>query len=84
MAIGAIHALRRAGKRVPNDVAIVGYDDVPVAAFCHPPLTTIHQPMSEVGRVATSLLIQLIENPDTEKREILLKPELVRRETCGS
>jgi LacI family repressor for deo operon, udp, cdd, tsx, nupC, and nupG len=82
MAIGAIHALRKAGRAVPEDIAIVGYDDIPVAAYCHPPLTTIHQPMAKVGQVATRLLIQIIENPDLERKEVLLKPRLVRRETC--
>jgi DNA-binding LacI/PurR family transcriptional regulator len=84
MAIGAIHRLREAGRRVPDDVAIVGYDDIPVAAYCYPPLTTIRQPMAEVGQVAARLLIQIIENPDIERREVLLKAELVRRQTCGS
>jgi LacI family transcriptional regulator len=82
MAIAAIRALREVGRRVPDDVAVVGYDDIPAAEYCDPPLTTIRQPMQEVGRVATRLLIQAIEQPDTDEGEVLLKAELVRRRSC--
>jgi LacI family transcriptional regulator len=84
MAIGAIRALREAGRRIPDDVAVVGYDDIPAAAYCHPPLTTIRQPMQRVGKVATRLLIQLINDPAAERKEVLLRTELIRRGTCGS
>ena len=84
MAIGAIRALRETGHRVPDDVAVVGYDDIPAAAYCHPPLTTIRQPMQEVGEAATRLLIELINDPAAERKEVLLKTELIRRETCSS
>lgn len=83
MAIGAIRALRETGREVPEDVAIVGYDDIPVASYSHPPLTTMRQPMREVGAMATRLLIELIDNPDMERREYLMKTELVRRDSCG-
>lgn len=83
MAIGAIRALLEAGRRIPEDVAVVGYDDIPAAAYSYPPLTTIRQPMRKVGKVATQLLIEAIRNPNTEKKEVLLKPELIRRESCG-
>ncbi len=82
MAIGAIHALREAGKRVPEDVAVVGYDDIPVAEFSDPPLTTIRQPMCEVGQVATRLLIQAIENHGAPQKETLLQATLVKRQSC--
>jgi len=83
MAIGAMRALREAGRRIPDDVAIVGYDDIPAAAYSHPPLTTIRQPMQQVGKVATRMLIELIDDPDAEREEILLKTELVHRNSCG-
>jgi LacI family transcriptional regulator len=83
MAIGAIRSLREAGRRVPDDVAVVGYDDIPVAEYCDPPLTTIRQPMQEVGKVATRLLIQAIEQPGMDRGEVLLKAELIRRRSCG-
>ncbi len=83
MAIGAIRALLEAGRQIPQDVAIVGYDDIPAAAYSYPPLTTIRQPMHKVGKVATQLLVEAIRNPNVEKKEVLLKPELVRRDSCG-
>jgi DNA-binding LacI/PurR family transcriptional regulator len=82
MAIAAIRALREAGRRVPDDVAVVGYDDIPAAEYCDPPLTTIRQPMQEVGQVATRLLIQAIEQPGMDQGEVLLKAELIRRCSC--
>ncbi len=84
MAIGAMRALREAGRRIPDDMAIVGYDDIPPASYCFPPLTTVRQPMQEVGRLATRLLIQLVHDPQMERKETLLKPRLIRRATCGS
>jgi DNA-binding LacI/PurR family transcriptional regulator len=60
IAIGAIKELRAAGLRVPEDVSVVGYDDIPVAAFLEPPLTTVSQPMREVGERAASLLLGAI------------------------
>lgn len=83
MAIGAMRALREAGRKIPQDVAVVGYDDIPVAAYCEPPLSTIRQPMREVGQVALDLLLEAIENPQAEKRTVLLKAELIVRESCG-
>ena len=78
-----MQALRGAGRRIPGDVAVVGYDDIPAAAYSHPPLTTIRQPMQQVGEIATRELIELIDDPDAERQEILLKTELVRRGSCG-
>jgi LacI family transcriptional regulator len=84
LAIGAMKALREAGRRLPDDMAVVGYDDVPVAAYIDPPLTTVRQPMQEVGQLATRLLVQSIEDPEMEGKEVLLKAELVRRGSSGS
>ena len=63
-------------------VAVVGYDDVPGAEYFDPPLTTIRQPFREMGAVATRLLIQTVEEPNSVHSEVLLKPELVRRHSC--
>jgi len=84
MALGAIRALREAGRRVPEDVALVGYNDVPFATYNDPPLTTIWQPMREVGELATRLLIELVEDPEAENREVLLNTRLVVRNSCGA
>jgi len=83
MAIGAMRALREAGRRLPAEVAIVGYDDIPAAEYADPPLTTMRQPMREVGALATRLLIQTIQDPDkVQAGEVLLKAELIRRSSA--
>ncbi len=83
MAIGAMCAMREAGRRIPDDVAVIGYDDIPASEFTWPPLSTMAQPMQEVGRMATRLLIETIEDPTTPPREVLLRAKLVCRATCG-
>jgi LacI family transcriptional regulator len=82
MARGAIIALRQAGLRVPEDVSIVGYDDIPEAEYSDPPLTTIRQPMQEVGKAAASMLIKMIDEPDTAPLQVLFPTELVIRSSC--
>jgi len=81
-ALGVMHALAQRGIRVPQDVAITGFDDVPVARHLHPPLTTIRQPMQELGAKAFEILYSRISagggKPDT-----VLPVELVVRESCG-
>jgi LacI family transcriptional regulator len=82
MAFGALRALQERGLRVPDDVAVVGFDDVPAAANAHPPLTTVRQPVQRMGDVAAETLITLIENPNIPLRQIVLPTELVIRATC--
>lgn len=84
MAEGALRALRETGLRVPQDVAIVGYDDMPTAARINPPLTTIRQPTNRMGALAVNALIDIIQNPGSNKRHIVLPVELVIRESCGT
>lgn len=83
MAIGALHALRQARLRVPQDMSIVGYDDRPEAAYADPPLTTIRQPTHKVGVLATQLLIRAIEQPATQPQQILLGVELIQRDSVA-
>jgi len=83
MAIGAISALSQAGLHVPEDISIVGYDDVPEAEFASTPLTTVRQPMEEVGQIATRLLINHINNPDAAPTQILLDTELIIRSSVA-
>jgi DNA-binding LacI/PurR family transcriptional regulator len=82
MAIGALHAIRYRGLRVPDDVALIGYDDLPLAAYATPPLTSVHQPISEMGAHAVRLLVEQIrgQGPATSVR---LPARLVVRESCG-
>ena len=80
-AIGAIRALRESGKRVPEDVSVVGFDDVQSAAFQNPPLTTVRQPLSHMGMIAAETLLQRITNPSKSgyPKEIVVEPELIVR-----
>ncbi|MEU1477578.1 LacI family DNA-binding transcriptional regulator [Streptomyces sp. NPDC001668] len=66
MAIGVIRALLEAGLRVPEDVSVVGFDDIPVSAYVTPPLTTVRQPFDAVAHEGLRLLVQAIEKPDAE------------------
>jgi len=81
MAIGAIRVLQATGRCVPDDVAVIGYDGMPITRYFQPAISTIVQPMEAVGREAARLLIKIIDNPHVEPQEILLKPHLVRRES---
>jgi LacI family transcriptional regulator len=84
MAVGALRALRDAGKRVPEDVAVAGFDDTPVAARTDPPLTTVRQPIQRMGEVAVDTLVDMIQNPGSQPRRIIMPTELIIRASCGS
>jgi LacI family transcriptional regulator len=81
-ALGVIYALAQRGIRVPQDVAVTGFDDVPVARHLHPPLTTVRQPMQELGASAFEALYSRI-NAGAGKPDIVLPVQLVVRESCG-
>jgi LacI family transcriptional regulator len=82
MAIAAMRAIGEAGLRIPEDIAVVGFDDIPPAATTKPPLTTVRQPIQRTGCVAAETLIDLIEHPDHQPRRIVLPTELVIRSSC--
>jgi len=86
MAIGAIKAIRAADLRVPEDISVIGFDDVPSAVTIEPELTTVRQPIERAGQLAVEILVNLIEeeadNGTTQR--IVLPTELVVRESCGS
>ena len=84
MAIGALRAIRDAGLRVPEDIALAGFDDMPFAERSEPPLTTVRQPIVRMGGTAVEMLIDLIEHPDSVPHRIILPTELVMRKSCGS
>lgn len=84
MAVGAIRAIFEAGLRVPEDIAMVGFDDVPIANLTHVPLTTIRQPIAQMGMKAVEFLIDLIANGSTPHRSVILNTELIVRESCGA
>jgi LacI family transcriptional regulator len=81
-ALGVIHALAQRGIQVPQDVAITGFDDVPVARHLHPPLTTVRQPMQDLGATAFEVLYSRI-SAGRGKADTVLPVELVVRESCG-
>jgi DNA-binding LacI/PurR family transcriptional regulator len=85
-AIGAIRALSEAGLRVPADISVVGFDDIQSAAFCTPSLTTVRQPLNEMGKRGARILLERIASPEkTElEDEVVIEPELVVRESTGS
>jgi LacI family transcriptional regulator len=84
MAMGALLALHEHDYRVPADVAVVGFDDLPSARYTFPPLTTVRQPVYEKGRTAADLLIDQIDEGAVESVHRELTPELVVRNSCGA
>lgn len=82
MAFGAMEAARELGLRIPADLSIIGFDDIPQAAHVHPALSTVHQPLEEMGRSAVELLLKYIANPLAEIERIELSTRLILRESC--
>lgn len=83
MALSALQAIQEAGLRVPQDIAVVGYDDLPAGQTAVPPLTTIRQPIRRIGTLAVATLIDIINQPQGPTRRIVLPSELVIRQSCG-
>jgi LacI family transcriptional regulator len=82
-AIGSIRALQDSNLRVPEDVSVIGFDDIKAAAYTLPRLTTISQPLAEIGRIATLSLLNRINGTGTPPDEITVEPKLVIRESTG-
>jgi LacI family transcriptional regulator len=83
IAIGAMTAIREAGLRIPNDVAVTGYDDIPMARFAVPPLTTVGLPTHDMGRAAGELAIAAIEGDPAHDRIRTFNSRLIVRHSCG-
>ncbi|ELQ6065258.1 ribose operon transcriptional repressor RbsR [Cronobacter sakazakii] len=79
MAVGAYQALYQASLRIPQDIALVGYDDIELASYMTPPLTTIHQPKDELGELAIDVLIHRMAQPELQQQRLQLTPELMVR-----
>jgi DNA-binding LacI/PurR family transcriptional regulator len=79
VAFGALAAVRDAGRRVPDDIAILGFDDVPMAAVVTPPLTTVHLPARPLGQTTAEILMQLLAGQEVTRRTVLLDTHLVIR-----
>lgn len=82
MALGAMAALRERGLRVPEDVSVVGFDDIPEAAYFAPPLTTVRQNFAALGEQSVEYLMALIENPGTPVHQRVLYPQFVERQSA--
>jgi LacI family transcriptional regulator len=83
MALGAMSAAQDHGLNVGTDISITGFDDIPLAEHSHPPLTTIHQPVYQIGGMVTEMLIKNIRSQATENEQVLLRPSLIVRSSCG-
>jgi DNA-binding LacI/PurR family transcriptional regulator len=84
MALGVMSALHEKGISVPDDCAVVGYDDIPMAAHAIPPLTIVHVPFYETGETAVRLLLDSIGGRTEQDQRVLLPVRLVRRRSCGA
>lgn len=82
-AFGVLDAIHAAGLRIPEDISVVGFDDIPLASLAFPKLTTVRQPLVQIGRVAVRLLLERLDNPDIEARRVTLATELVVRDSCA-
>jgi DNA-binding LacI/PurR family transcriptional regulator len=83
MAFGVVRALTEMGRRVPDDVSVVGMDDIALARYATPPLTTVRQPFAEMGRIAVEHVIALIDDPEAARETIVIQPELQVRASSG-
>ncbi|HET9224740.1 MAG TPA: LacI family DNA-binding transcriptional regulator [Roseiflexaceae bacterium] len=84
MALDVLRALREAGRRVPEDVALIGFEDLPLAQQTDPPLTTLHQPMAAMGKQLVGILLDIIENGAAPPRRVVFAQELIVRQSCGA
>lgn len=83
MAIGAMNRIQQSGLRVGNDIAVGGFDDIPLAAYVSPPLTTLHQPIYDIGRRTCAMLISTLNGRTPAESHVLLTPSLVVRASSG-
>lgn len=84
MAAGAFRAIQEANLRIPDDIAVIGFDDIPTASKMNPPLTTVRQPVRSLGALAVETLIDIIAHPEIKTRHIIIDTELVIRSSCGT
>lgn len=83
MALGAMAAIQARGLNVGTDVAVTGFDDIPLAEHFHPPLTTVRQPIYQIGKMVCQMLIRLLQGNPLEETHVILQPTLVVRASTG-
>jgi LacI family transcriptional regulator len=81
-AFGAMEAIQQRGLRIPEDISLVGFDNLPQASLVYPKLTTIHQPLEQMGQVAVKMLLEQIQNPELPPRHVTLATQLIVRDSC--
>jgi DNA-binding LacI/PurR family transcriptional regulator len=84
MAMGAMRVIREHGLKVPDDIAVVGFDDIPASANTDPPLTTVRQPSHHMGVVAAEILIDVLKHGAMYLHRVILPTELIIRKSCGA
>lgn len=82
-AFGVYDAIHEVGLNIPKDISVVGFDDIPLALLTYPKLTTVRQPLTQIGQVAVRLLLEKLKNPEKEARRVTLATELVIRDSCA-
>jgi LacI family transcriptional regulator len=82
MAMGVMDAAHSRGLRIPDDISILGFDDIPQAQNVRPALTTVRQPMEKMGRVAAQMLLDLLSDPRKDVSRVELPTELIVRDSC--
>jgi len=82
LALGTMQAIQKKKYHIPEDFCIIGFNDIKLASFVYPPLTTIRQPMQEMGALAVKMLLKIIEGGEFNQKKVVLKPKLIIRESC--
>jgi LacI family transcriptional regulator len=84
MALGVLHAVRAHHLRVPEDISVIGFDNIPQSAMVYPSLTTVQQPLEKMGRAATQILLDILKNPEKDVGRIELPTELIVRNSTSA
>ena len=83
MAMGVIDAIRDHGLKIPDDISVIGFDDIPQASLVRPALTTVQQPLEQMGRLATQMLLEILTNTDSKPHRIELPTQLMIRDSTA-
>jgi LacI family transcriptional regulator len=84
IAAGALRAFRENGYKIPNDISIIGFDDIPMCTYLDPPLTTIHVPTQYMGKIATKRLFSLINDADSQPIKMEVATSLIKRKSVST